>query len=79
MAISWSGLILANSKQGGVCMSYKNCLPLKFLDIRLLHESIAFELRISDKLCSFISFFRSPNQLYDDFVYDSFIVFMFIV
>ena len=34
----------ANSKRGGVCMYYKNCLPLKVLDIRFLHESIAFEL-----------------------------------
>ena len=58
----------ANSKRGGVCMYYKNCLPLKVLDIRFLHESIAFELRIGDKLCSFISLYRSPNQSYDDFV-----------
>ena len=39
----------ANSKRGGVCMYYKNCLPLKVLDIRFLHESIAFELRIGNK------------------------------
>ena len=58
----------ANSKRGGVCMYYKNCLPLKVLDIRFLHESIAFELRIRDKLCSFTSLYRSPNQSYDDFV-----------
>ena len=58
----------ANSKRGGVYMYYKNCLPLKALDIRFLHESIAFELRIGDKLCSFISLYRSPNQSYDDFV-----------
>ena len=58
----------ANSKRGGVCMYYKNCLPLKVLDIRFLHESIAFDLRIDDKLCSFISLYRSPNQSYDDFV-----------
>ena len=58
----------ANSKCGGVCMYYKNRLPLKVLDIRFLHESIAFELRIGDKLCSFISLYRSPNQSYDDFV-----------
>ena len=58
----------ANSKCGGACMYYKNCLPLKVLDIRFLHESIAFDLRIDDKLCSFISLYRSPNQSYDDFV-----------
>ena len=58
----------ANSKCGGVCMQYKNCLPLKVLDIRFLHESIAFHLRISNKLCTFISLYRSPNQSYDDFI-----------
>ena len=58
----------ADSKRGGVCMYYKNCLPLKVLDIRFLHECIAFELQIDDKLCSFISFYRSPNQSYNDFV-----------
>ena len=64
-AISWSG---NNSKRGVACMYYKNCLPLKVLDIRFLHESIAFELGIGDKLCSFISLYRSPNQSYDGFV-----------
>ena len=58
----------ANSKREGVCMYYENCLPLKVFNIRFLHESITFDLRISDKLCSFISFYRSPNQSYDDFV-----------
>ena len=58
----------ANSKRGGVCMYYRNCLPLKVLDIRFFHESIAFELRIGDKLCRFISLYRSPNQSSDDFV-----------
>ena len=58
----------ANSKCGDVCMCYKNCLPLKVIDIRFLPESIAFKLCIGDKLCSFISLYRSPSQSYDDFV-----------
>ena len=58
----------ANSKGAGVCMYYKNCLPLKVLDIRFLHESIAFDIRIGGKLYSFISLYRSSNQSYDDFV-----------
>ena len=57
----------ANSKRGGVCVYYKNCLPLKVLDVILLYESIAFDLQIGDKLCSSISLYRSPNQSYDDF------------
>ena len=34
----------ANSKHGGVCTYYKNCLPLKVFDLRFLHGSIAFDL-----------------------------------
>ena len=49
-------------------MYYKKFLPLKVLDIRYLHESIAFELRIGDKLRSFNSLYRSPNQSCDDFL-----------
>ena len=49
----------ANSKRRGVLMYYKNCLPLKVLNIKFLHESMAFELGISDKLCSFIFLYRS--------------------
>ena len=37
------------------------------LDIRFLHERVAFDVRISDNLCSFFSLCRSPNQSYDDF------------
>ena len=58
----------ANSKGGVAYMYYKICLPLRVLDVRFLHESIAFELGISDKLCSFIFLYRSSNQSYDDFV-----------
>ena len=57
-----------NSKCGGVCMYYKNFLLSKVLDILFLHESIAFELRIDDKLCRFMFLYRSPSQSYDDFV-----------
>ena len=48
----------ANSKRGGVCNYYKNCLPLEVLDIIFLRESITFDSRIGDKLCSFISLYH---------------------
>ena len=57
----------ANCKRGGVFIYYKNCLPLKVLDIRFLHESIAFNLQIGEKLRSFIFLCRSLYQSYDDF------------
>ena len=58
----------AISKRGDLCGYYKNCLPLKVLDIRYLHENIAYDLGIGHELCSFISLYRSPNQSYDDFL-----------
>ena len=58
----------ANSKRGGICMCHKNCLSLKVLDIRFLHKSIAFDLRICYKPCSFISIYKSSNQSYDNLV-----------
>ena len=47
-------------------MSYKDCLPLKVFDVRFLHNTIAFDLWIGDKLYIFISLYRSPNHSYDD-------------
>ena len=57
----------SNTKQGGVCIYYRNSLPLKILNIQYLHECINFEIRIGGKLCRFVSLYRSPSQLQDDF------------
>ena len=54
-------------KKGGVCIYFKNSLPLKVLDIQLLQECINFEINIADKTCNFISFYRSPSQSKDEF------------
>ena len=62
------GLIWAdhpsNSKRGGVCVYYRNSLPLRILHIFYLQECIVFELKIGNK---FISLYRSPNQTQDEF------------
>ena len=57
----------SNIKRGGICIYYKNFLPLKVTDVRLLEECIAFGLIISNKLCSFVALYRSPSQSQDDF------------
>ena len=57
----------SNTKRGGVCIYYRNSLPLKILNIQYLHECINFEIRIGGKLCRFVSLYRSPSQLQDDF------------
>ena len=57
----------SNAKKGGVCIYFKNSLPLKVLDIQLLQECINFEIKIADKTCNFISLYRSPSQSKDEF------------
>lgn len=50
-----------------ICIYYSNFLPLKVSDIRLLDECIAFRLKISNKVCSFIALYRLPSQPQDEF------------
>ena len=57
----------SNKKRGGTCIYYKNFLLLKVIGIRLLEECIAFDLIITNKLCSFVALYRSPSQSQDDF------------
>ena len=70
-----SGLIRSdhpsNSKRGGVCIYYKNFLPLKVCDISLLDECIKSELKMGDKFCRFVALYRSPSQTQDDFLFFS--------
>ena len=42
----------SNTKRGGVCIYYRNPLPLKILVIHYLQECIR---------CRFVSLYRSPN------------------
>ena len=57
----------SNNKRGGVCIYYKNFLPLRVLGIQYLQECINFELNIGGKICNFISLYRSPSQTQDEF------------
>ena len=57
----------SNTKRGGVCLYYKNCLPLRVLNISYLKECLNFELKIGDKSCTVIALYRSPSQSQDDF------------
>ena len=52
----------SNRKRGGVCVYYRNSLPLKILDIFCLQECIVFELKIGKKIFKIVSLYRSPNQ-----------------
>ena len=57
----------SNTKRGGVCIYYRNCLPLKLLNISYLNECLTFVIKLGDKICNFVSLYRSPNQSEDDF------------
>ena len=52
----------SNTKRGGVLIYYKYFLPIKLIDLKYLHESLNFELRIGGKICKFLSLYRSPSQ-----------------
>ena len=56
----------SSKKRGGICIYYKNFLPLKVTGVRFFEECIAFNLIISNKLCSFDALYRSPSQSQDD-------------
>ena len=57
----------SNKKRGVICIYYKNFLPLILTGVRLLDECIAFNLILSNKLCSFVALYRSPSQSQDNF------------
>ena len=58
---------LSNTKRGGVCIYFKESLPLRLYNFSYLNECICFEIMISTKLCNFISLYRSPSQSSDEF------------
>ena len=57
----------SNKKCGGICIYYKNFLPLKVTGFRLLEECLDFDLIIRSKLCNFVALYTSPSQSQDDF------------
>ena len=58
----------SNTKRGGVCLYYKNYLPLRVLNISYLKECLNFELKTDNKSCRFIALYRLPSQFQDNFV-----------
>ena len=60
----------SNSRRGGVIIYYNQSLALKILDIKYLQECIVFQVLITNKLCNFISLYRSrsqPTDIFDHF------------
>lgn len=57
----------SNSRRGRICIYYKSALSLNVPNIHYLQESINLELKIGNKLCNFISWYRPPSQKQDEF------------
>ena len=45
---------------------YKN-LPLRVININYLNECIVFDIKLGDKICSFVVLYRFPSQSSDEF------------
>ena len=58
---------LLNSKRGGVCIYYKIYLAIRLISVNYLSECINFEIMIGNKICNFITLYRSPSQNQDGF------------
>ena len=57
----------SGNQRGGVCIYYKESLPIKMLNINYLQECICFDLKIGSKLCTIVSLYRSPSQSANEF------------
>ena len=57
----------SNTKHRGVCLYYKNYLPLRFLNVSNLKECLNFELKTGDESCNFVALHRSPRQSQNNF------------
>ena len=57
----------SNTKRGGVCLYYKNNLPIRLINIGYLNEFLTLELTVGDKSCNFVVLYTSPNQSQDEF------------
>ena len=57
----------SDNRCGGVCVFYKESLPIRLYKISYLKKCICFNLMISNKLCNIVSLYRSPTQNNDEF------------
>ena len=55
------------TKRGGVCVYYGTYLPLREININYINECIVFDIKLGDKICSFVVLYRSPSQPSNEF------------
>ena len=56
----------SSNNWGGIGIYYNYFLPLRILNVQYLEERISFEMKIGDKVCNFISLYRSFSQTLAD-------------
>ena len=56
----------SNTKHGGLCLYYKNNLPLRVINIGYLNKCLTLGLKIGDKTCNFIVVYRPTSQTQDE-------------
>ena len=52
-----------NTKWGGVCIYYRNFLPLTLINIHYLNECLTFAVKLGEKICNFVSLHRTPKRV----------------
>ena len=58
----------SNNKPGGVCIYFKQSLPLiRRDDLSTMQEAIVTEISVENEACFFTCFYRSPSQSHDEF------------
>ena len=55
------------NRHTGVCICYKEFLPIKMLNINYLQKCIFLDLKIGGKRCTIVSFYRSSSQSANEF------------
>ena len=61
-----------NIKRGGICVYYRETLPIKVLNICQLTECLVLEITNENKKCILVCLYRSPSQSSDEF--DTFLI-----
>ena len=56
-----------NIKQGGVCIYYRETLPVKTVQINYLPECLVCEVNYKNKKIFIVTLYRSPSQNDDEF------------
>ena len=51
-----------NLKRGGVCIYFKETLPLNVLNVNQIQECIVVEVLYNNKKCYLVTLYRSPSQ-----------------